>query len=321
MKIRRRNFRKTDGEINFWPSFTDVMSTVVLVLFFLMLMAYIQNIITSGNLEALELELEDKQKKLDSTSMKLSEETNKLRLIQSELEDTIAEVEEGERKLRLSELEVEKQNRIIAASNQELGNLRTKLEKIAVLRLDVLKKVKESIENELGKTNDKGQSIVTIGNNANIIINESLVFDYDSYTIKNEGKKLLDQFAKAFEKVLDDKSVRDYIDSINIEGYTDDVGDTFYNRELSTKRSTAVVNYLMKSNPTLESKYGDYFAAVGYSEFRRISYGISEADRQKNRRIEISIAIKDSNIQKMIDEYLTETENLMNGNQDGADYE
>lgn len=315
MKIRRRNFKKVGEEPNFWPSFTDVMSTVVLVLFFLVLMAYIQNIITAGNRDALELEVEDLQKDYDSTSMKLSEETNKLRIIQDELEDTAVEVEEGVRKLRLSELEIEQQNKIIAASNQELGNLRTKLEKIAVMRVDILKKVKESIESEIGKTNDKGQSIVTIGDNANIIINENLVFDYNSYTLKSDGKKILDQFAKAFENVLDEKSVRDYIDSINIEGYTDDVGDTIYNRELSIKRSTEVVNYLMMSNPMLETRYGDYFAAVGFSEFRRITEGTTDNDRQKNRRIEISIAIKDSNIQNMINEYLSETENIINTDQ------
>ena len=36
-------------------------------------------------------------------------------------------------------------------SNQELAELREKLEKIAVLRLDVLEKVKQSIEKEIGK--------------------------------------------------------------------------------------------------------------------------------------------------------------------------
>ena len=44
MKVRNRNFRKQEEEPNFWPSFTDVMSTIVLVLFFLIFLAYFQQI-------------------------------------------------------------------------------------------------------------------------------------------------------------------------------------------------------------------------------------------------------------------------------------
>lgn len=50
MKIRRRNFRKSAEPENFWPSFTDLISTIALVLFFLMLLAYLQNIISGKTL-------------------------------------------------------------------------------------------------------------------------------------------------------------------------------------------------------------------------------------------------------------------------------
>ena len=310
MKIRRRNFKKTSEEINFWPSFTDVMSTITLILFFLILLAYIQNFITGSDLEYKKKALEETRKSLETAHLELSNAEDELRLRKNELEKTRAEVENGNVALTLSQEEIERQSEIIAMSNQELGDLRTKLEKISVLRLDVLKKVKESIETEIGKTNDRGESIVTIGDNANIIINENLVFDYNSYSLKKEGKDLLKQFAVAFERILDDNSIREYIDSISIEGYTDEVADSYYNRELSTKRATSVVNYVMQSNPNLEKKYGDYFAAVGFSEFRPIAQGSTEDARKKNRRIEIAISIKDSNIQNMIKEYLSESSNV-----------
>ena len=311
MKTKRRNFKKIGEEPNFWPSFTDVMSTIALVLFFLMLLAYLQNILTGSNLEHKIKQLDDTQKQLEAANLELSNAENELRLKKNDLEKTIAEVERGNVALMISQEEIEKQREIIAMSNQELGNLRTKLEDIALFRVDVLKKVKESIEEQLGRTNDRGESIVTIGDDANIIINECLVFDYNSDEVKTEGKILLDQFGIAFENILKDKNTRDYIDSINIEGYTDDVGDSFYNRDLSTRRATSVLNYLMKSNPALEKSYGDYFAAVGFSKFRPIDTGKSEEARRKNRRIEITIAIKDSSIQQMINEYLAETDDIL----------
>ncbi len=311
MKIRRRNFKKDQEIQSFWPSFTDVMSTIALVLFVLMLLAYIQNIITGKNLQFLELQLDETEKDLVAKKQAISKAEERLQLIEDEVDRTRAEVERGERMLKLSQKEIEEQRKIIASSNEELGNLRTKLEQVAVLRLDILEKVKDSIEKEIGSTNEQGEQLVTIGDNANIIINESLVFDYNSYTIKNEGKQLLAQFAMAFEKVLDDANVRASIDAINIEGHTDDTGNAQYNRELSTKRATTVVNFIMASNPRLETKYGKYFAATGYSEFRPISAGRSETARQKNRRIEISIIIKDSNVQKIINDYLTEIDGML----------
>jgi chemotaxis protein MotB len=307
MKVRRRNFKKNKESQNFWPSFTDMISTIALVLFFLMLLAYIQNIVSGKNLEYARKELMDTQKKLEASNADISRAEKKLRLIKDDLEEVMAEVEEGQIALKLSEEQIEEQKEIIAESNRELGDVRTRLRGIAVLRLDVLNKVKDSIEDQLGKKNNSGEQLVSIADNGNIVINEGLVFSYNSYELKSEGKKLLNQLANAFEGVLDDKDIRENIDAINIQGHTDDAGSSTYNRELSAKRATAVVNYLMESNKTIQEKYGQYFVATGYSEFRPIAKGTSESERAKNRRIEISIILKDANIQKVIDSYLEES--------------
>ncbi len=309
MKIRRRKFKKSTEPQSFWPSFTDVMSTIALVLFFLMLLAYIQNIITGKNLEFLQLQLDETEQDLVAKHEAIQLAERRLQLIEDEVKRTQAEVERGQEKLTLSQREIEQQRRIIAASNEELGNLRTKLEQVAVLRLDILEKVKQSIEQQIGSTNERGEQLVTIGDNANIVINEGLVFDYNSYIIKTEGRELIRQFAIAFEKILDDQDVRANIDAINVEGHTDDTGSSLYNRDLSVKRSTSVVNYMMQTNPSLEIKYGEYFAATGYSEFRPIALGTSEAARQRNRRIEISVIIKDANVQTIITDYLKDIGN------------
>ena len=297
MKIRKRVFKKESKEQNFWPAFTDVMSTVALILFFLMLLAYIQSIIISADLERKNEELEIKGIELATTE-------NELIAKRLELESTRKDVEQARKEKAMLELENSENKRIIDRNNEELLVLRTKLEGIAVMRLDILKKVKESIENELGKTTDGGQELVTIGDNANIVINESVVFEFDSYDIKPDGEELLKQFAFAFEKILDDYSVRNNIDAIIIEGHTDDRGSPAYNRELSAKRATTVVSFMLNSNTALQSKYGQYFSAAGFSEYRPLAYGTSENSRRKNRRIEISIDIKDSSVQTILNDYL-----------------
>lgn len=311
MKSRRKtSFSTIDEGENFWPAFTDMISTIALILFFMMLIAYINNIVTGKNLEYARKQLQDTELSLEESRAEISKAEKNLRLLKDDLDETMAEVEEGKLALRLSQDEIDEQKDIIAESNKELGNLRSKLQGIAVLRLDVLQKVKVSIEGSLGDTSTSGDALVTIADNGNIVINEGLVFDLDSFQVKPEGRDLLAKLADAFETVLDDKEVRDSIDAIAIQGHTDERGTAEYNRDLSSKRASSVVNYMLQANGQLESKYGRYFASAGYSEFRPIDVGTSEAAYSKNRRIEISIILKDSHVQNVIDEYLADTVKL-----------
>jgi len=305
--IRKRNFKKTNEEDNFWPAFTDMISTIALIIFFLMLLAFIQNIVTGKNLEYAKKQLIDTQGRLEESNIQISRAEKKLRLLKDDLDDVLAEVEDGEIALKLSEQQIEEQREIIADSNRELGELRSKLQGIAVLRLDVLSKVKSSIEEELGVTNQDGQELVSIADNGNIVINEGLVFDYNKYDIKPEGRQVLTMLSEAFENVLGDPETRVNIDAISIQGHTDNLGSSEYNRDLSSKRASAVLNYMMDVNPVLENQYGEYFAASGYSEFRPIASGSSEAARAQNRRIEISVILRDANIQNVIEDYLEDS--------------
>ena len=327
MKIRSRNFKNTSQVQDFWPSFADVMSTIAMILFFLMLLSYIQNVITGRNLEysldqltLTELALGSTRDQLDLKEAAIADAEANLVILRGELESTRdeieltrAEVERGRRDLEISELEVDSQREIIASSNLELAALRGKLQEISVIRLDILDKVKASIEDRLGRYTATGEELVTIGESANIVINETLVFAYGSAEIKEEARPLLEQFAIAFEEILDDPDVRGYIDMINIEGHTDSRGSAAFNRNLSSQRAVAVVDFMMQANPSLEEKYGRYFGVTGFSFFRPIALGEDEESMQMNRRIEISVIVKDSNISDVIDEYLDEAEGRARG--------
>lgn len=305
--MKRRSRKQNHVEVeNFWPSFTDMISTIAIILFFIVFLMYLNNIIAGKNLEFLRKELDDSQKQLESSQLEISQAEQNLRLLKMDLERTMAEVKEGQMELTLSNQMIDEQKAIIANSNEELGDLRQKLQGIALIRLDVLTAVKDSVENVMGKTNSAGEPLVTISDTGSIIINESLVFDRFSYQIKNEGRALLDQLAIAFETVLNDAETRDKIDAINIQGHTDYRGTGEDNRLLGARRATSVVNYLLGSNGTLESSYASYFMASTYSEYRPVSAGSTEVDYAANRRIEIGIVLKDDQVQNIIDDYLQE---------------
>jgi chemotaxis protein MotB len=295
-KRRRLLLSEPEGD-NFWPSFTDLTSTIALILFVLVLLAYIQNLISGKNLNHVKAELAAAMERLRGSQEQITASQSRLRLL-------AAEIEAGQTQLRLSETRVQTQQEVIAQSNRELGELRGKLQGIAVLRLDVLQQVKASLEAQLRAQRGADAPNVSIASNGNLVIDESLLFETNSYTITRAGKSFLSALANACASVLSDQALRENIDTIVVQGHTDERGTVTYNRELSAKRANAVLDYMFSANASLEQSYGSYFASSAYSEFRPVSAEQTEAAYTQDRRIEISVVIKDASVRAMIDEYM-----------------
>lgn len=285
MRYRRPLLSDHEGTREIWPAFTDVMSTMALIMFVLVLLAYVRNLIG--------------EKRLAEFQRRIAASELQLRSVQAELQAGRAELDISQRRLREQQL-------VVADSNRQLGTLRAQLQSIAVLRVSVLEKLKTAIETQLGRGSASGE-LVTIGNNGDITVNESLVFEYNSYAIKKQAKPFLDSLAKALGNLLADAAVRETIDTIVIQGHTDERGSASFNWDLSAKRATAVLDYLFQTNKTLADTYGSYFAASAYSKFRPINPAKVETAYQQNRRIEISVVPKDANVRKVIEEYMQST--------------
>lgn len=226
-------------------------------------------------------------------------------LLATEAEELKAEVEQGQIALKLSEEQILDQQKIIAMSNQELGDMRTKLNEVAAIRVKILKDVKDAMEAELAKSSiATDDDLVTIGDNGNIIINNTLLFGSNSSTVNEEGKVVLTELGKAFETLLKNEELIQNIDAIQIEGHTDKVNTSEYNRDLSAQRAISVVNHLLATNEELGDNYEKFFVASAYSESRPLVLGNTEKSLAQNRRIEISIILRDASIQDIIDDYL-----------------
>lgn len=285
MRNRRSLLSDHEGTREIWPSFTDVMSTLALILFVLVLIAYVRSLVSSKRLQAFQRQIVASEQQLDTLRV---------------------EIAAGKADLAASQAKLKDQQDVISDSNRQLDALRSQLQSIAVLRVGVLQKVRQALEAELGSSADGGggASLVTIGDSGDILLNESLVFEYGSFAIKPDARPLLDTLARALGNVLADPDVRANIDTILIQGHTDARGSVSFNWDLSAKRATAVLDYLFQANKTLADSYGSYFAAAAYSKFRPIDPGMTEDAYQRNRRIEISVVPKDENVRKVIDDYV-----------------
>jgi chemotaxis protein MotB len=211
-------------------------------------------------------------KRIAALQVQIDASERQLRVLNSEIQTGRAELSGSLDRLG-------QQQAVIADNQRQFDTLRSQLQDIAVLRVTVLNKLKQAVEAQLGTTNTAGTALVSIGDNGNIVINENLVFEYAI------------------------RAVRANIDTIVIQGHTDERGSAALNWDLSAKRATAVLDCLFDANKALSDSYARYFSASGYSKFRPIDPGTTEAAYQQNRRIEISVVPKDDNVRKIIDDY------------------
>ena len=322
----------SQGEQGFWPSYADMMSAVALILFFLMLLSYIQNLITGNDLqntqevlETTRTRLSQTQSTLDDTERALSDMEQTLAITLKEVEDAESQLDKitidlDEAKLTLTQQQTEldqqkkdlaaqdkllsdqaaligKQEDYLKAASEELLAMRSQMQTIAVLRLSILEQIRDGFVRATGDS-----SRVSIADNGNIILNESILFDVGSSDIKAEAKPALDQLVTVFYKFLSDDENAKYVDSIVISGHTDSTGSDEDNRILSTDRANSVLDYLLSDGKL--SKYAKFFCAAGYGETRPVASNATVDGRSANRRIEISIILKDDSIMEIVESYL-----------------
>ncbi|GAA0380118.1 OmpA/MotB family protein [Bacillus horti] len=216
MKGRKSYFESENEQTSFWPSFTDMMSTIVLVMLFVALIAFVQSIFDAYE----QREIKREMAKVASVKQHISD------LIQQELEDKL------------------------------------------------------------------GKDQVVRGPNNTIAIEGDILFDTGQAEISERGREVLSSLAYAFEDILQQDDISEYLYIILVEGHTDRV--PYDNWTLSTQRAVAVVKYILDVNPVLgQEDFAKYFAATGYSEFKPIVEGNDAASLRQNRRISFQIILDD----------------------------
>ena len=312
--------KSAEGEQGFWPSYADMMSAVALILFFLMLLSYIQNLITGNNLQNTQELLDDTKTRLASTELELKDTEDTLALTLKQVEDAESElskvtVDLDRVKLTLAEKEddlaaqdqllsnqaalLQEQEEYMKAASQEILELRGQMQTIAVLRLSILEQIRDSVVKVMGDA-----SKVSIGENGNIVLSEGVFFDVGSSAIKAGAIPTLNQLIDVFQRFLSDPDNVKYVDSIVISGHTDSTGTDENNRVLSTDRANAVLGYLLDNGGGKLQQYASYFCAAGYGETRPVADNETEEGRAQNRRIEISIILKDDSVLDIVESYL-----------------
>ena len=305
--VRSGSFTSSsDGEQGFWPSYADMMSAVALILFFLMLISYIQNLIT-GN------DLKKTQDTLNSTQVQLLLTMQDVETAQSELENVTSDLDNAKLTLTEKETQIARQNEelqrqlalideqklYVQQADQELQAMYSQMETIAGLRVSILEQIRDNIAAVMGDA-----SKVSIGENGNIILSDSVLFDSGSAQIKPQSVPLLNQLISVFAQFLADSENAQYVESVVISGHTDTDGNPDENRILSTTRANNVLNYLLNQQGRMLTPYSKMFCAAGYGQDRPVQDNSTPEGKAANRRIEISMILKDETVMDIINNYL-----------------
>lgn len=104
--------------------------------------------------------------------------------------------------------------------------------------------------------------------------NRIVYFDFDSYTVRDDARPVIDVNAKALAA---NKAKR-----MSAEGHTDERGGREYNLALGQKRAEAVVRALV-----LSGAVDGQVEAVSFGKERPAVTGSDEAAYAKNRRVEL----------------------------------
>ena len=290
---------ESGGEQGFWPSYADMMSAVALILFFLMLLSYIQNLVTGNDLQNTQEVLAQTKEQVLLAEDQLAGLTDELKKKQDQLEEYAVQIVQQKEEMEAQDKLIGQQEAYLSAANDELTRMRNQMQTIAVLRLSILEQIRESIVEVMGDA-----SKVSIGDNGNIILSDSVLFDLGSSEIKEDSAGVLGELIDVFYQFLSDEENARYVDSIVISGHTDITGTAESNRVLSTDRANSVLNYLLLGKNGKLNGYSAYFCAAGYGATRPVASNDTEEGKAANRRIEISMILKDDTVLDIVENYL-----------------
>ena len=125
-----------------------------------------------------------------------------------------------------------------------------------------------------------GAQITRVGEGLVVTFESGLLFDFDSDVLREPSKQNLDNLAKSLADFGDSKLL--------LVGHTDNTGTDSYNLDLSRRRAAAVASYLI-SRGVPSSR----METSGRGETEPIAPNDTDADRQKNRRVEVAITAGD----------------------------
>lgn len=229
---------------------------------------------------AYEVKTKDFEKENTTLSSKLSDNENIIKLKDDEL--------------------VMLQKKLLLQSNkhqklvEEFDITKIKIKHLTGIKLNVISNLREKL----------GKSINIDEKSGAIKFSSNILFDQGEYKLKENSKQELSLILKKyFDALLEDNNIKQYIQSITIEGHTNSDGSYLDNLQLSQKRALEVMQFLYQSNIIDKDLISKYVNSSGRS-FSNLVYKNGIEDKDNSRRIEIKFTVKNESAIKELQNFL-----------------
>ena len=161
--------------------------------------------------------------------------------------------------------------------------------------LEALRRQRDHYLEELKAAFDAAGVDVTIDETTGTVAMRSdLLFDFDSYAIKDDAKKYIDDFFSVYMSVLMREDIISAIHSVRFEGHTDTRGTYDYNKTLSLKRAQSVLDYCLNKsslNSDQKTELSKLAETFGYSYDYPIYDEAGNVNMDASRRVEVNFVI------------------------------
>ena len=236
-------------------------------------------------------ELEQMSKSLDQKTQSLKQAVTELSAEQKQSEQARLEIDRLTAAMQSLRSELTRLRTLLSEKQEQskkdkiaIANLGKELNAALANKVQELQRFRSEFFGRLRTILEGRSDVKVVGDR--FVFQSEVLFAPGQASINPEGQAQLGQIADAIMQIIADIP-SDIPWILQVEGHTDDIpvsGVYTDNWDLSTERALSVVRFMVDRGVPSER-----LAATGYGEFQPITSGKSDADRQKNRRIELKL--------------------------------
>ena len=328
--------RRRGGDGSHWLSFSDLMSSLVMIIILVMFYIIYQyfNLAETNQaiLEEKQAQLEVQQTQLDEQQTKLNEQEEQLTAAQSDLatketelqtaqtelqdaQDQLSakqtEVDEKEASLQETQTALDAAQEELDARQAQIDEQQTQLEEQQT-QIEQLVGLKTRLISSLSSALKAGNISASVDPaNGSIALESDVLFESGEYELTERGKEFVDRFLPVYLDVLFSDEYKGYVSEIIIEGHTDSDGGYLDNLELSQQRALAVASYVLGTecqaiSADVKNELRPVVTVNGRSYSDRIFSADGTEDKEASRRVVFKFRLTDEQMIQQLRDILEE---------------
>ncbi|EAI9788468.1 hypothetical protein C5M22_02430 [Campylobacter jejuni] len=294
-----KNESKEDS--NFWIAYADLMAGLLFVFILLIGAIVVKYVLTQSDLKEIKDNLNKQEARLEESKeelrnkeaivFKLSSDLNNASSALNLANSQKADLDNKDKQILILLGQLEKKDEELKNLQEDFQKAKEKVQNLGLIRENLSKELQSKLDNNITIDEKTGS----------ISLPAEVLFDKDSYVLKNEAKASLRKIlSEYFDAILEDPKIFSNIENIIIEGHTDSDGSYIYNLDLSQKRAYEVMNFIYTFYKS--DKLQKLLMASGRS-FSDPVFVNGVEDKDKSRRIEIKFSIKNDNALKDVEKF------------------